>query len=84
MDKISYAVKLSTQVRDHLRAFCQARGIKQSFFVEKAIEEKLAREETLEAMMENVKEEISPLTAKHDPILAELWNNDEDAIYDRL
>lgn len=28
--------------------------------------------------------EIMALTAEEDPVLAELWDNDQDAVYDRL
>ena len=52
MSKIPYAIKISPAVRDRLKAFCDDRGIKQGYFVEKAIEEKLEREETLEDTLE--------------------------------
>lgn len=46
--KIAYALKISPQLRNRVRAFCEARGIKQGFFVERALEEHLEREELLE------------------------------------
>ena len=52
MSKIPYAIKISATVKERLQAFCEERGIKQGHFVEKAIEEKLEREETLEDALE--------------------------------
>lgn len=46
MDKITFAIKLNKGILDRLREFCAAHGTKYSFFVERAITEKLA-EETL-------------------------------------
>ena len=33
---------------------------------------------------ETVKRGVPALTAKDDPILSELWNNDQDAVYDQI
>ena len=52
MPKIPYAIKISPAVKERLKAFCEERGLKQGYFVEKAIEEKLEREETLEDALE--------------------------------
>ena len=46
--KATYALKIDATLRDHVRAFCEARGIKQRFFVEQALQEHLEREELLE------------------------------------
>ncbi len=48
MSKISYAIKIESEVVEKIRAFCQDHGIKQGFFVEKALHEQLAREEDRE------------------------------------
>jgi predicted transcriptional regulator len=43
------------------------------------------RELCLRAIEHEVQEEAAPyLTAEEAPLLAELWDNDEDAIYDDL
>ena len=48
MDKISYAVKLGPSLVTMVREFCEEHGLKQGYFVEKALKEQLAREEHLE------------------------------------
>ncbi|MBF0384770.1 MAG: hypothetical protein HQL27_02750 [Candidatus Omnitrophica bacterium] len=47
MDKISYAVKIEPSLAEKVRNFCLEHGIKQGFFVEKALKEQLEREEAL-------------------------------------
>lgn len=47
MDKISYAVKIEPSLAEKVRNFCLEHGIKQGFFVEKALKEQLQREETI-------------------------------------
>jgi uncharacterized protein (DUF1778 family) len=49
------------------------------------------RQYILEALQERLREDLGEdgeemvaLTAKADPVLAELWNNDKDDAYDRL
>ena len=46
--KATYALKIDMALRNRIRAFCEARGIKQGFFVEQAIREHLEREELLD------------------------------------
>lgn len=46
--KATYALKIDAKLRDQVRAFCEARGIKQGFFVEQALQEHIEREEMLE------------------------------------
>ncbi len=48
MNKISYAIKINPRVVTMLKRFCFEHGIKQGFFVEKALREQLAREELAE------------------------------------
>ena len=50
--KVAYAVKLSPEVKELVREYCKARGIKQGHFVEVALKEKLEREEALEDALE--------------------------------
>lgn len=52
MNKISYAVKIQSGLAEKIRAFCLEHGIKQSFFVEKALREQLDREELLEDLLD--------------------------------
>ena len=48
MGTISFAVKLSEEVRKHLKEFCDERGLKIGAFVEKALRETMEREEMAE------------------------------------
>ena len=52
MSKTPFAIKILPEVKERLQAFCEERGIKQGYFVEKAILEKLEREETFEDALE--------------------------------
>ena len=46
--KCSYAVKLSPKVKEKVKEFCRTHGLKQGYFVEEAIKEKIERMEDLE------------------------------------
>lgn len=50
--KSTVAVRISAKVADRMRRYCSSRGIKQGFFVEKALEEQLAREELAEDLLD--------------------------------
>jgi len=52
MNKISYAVKIDPNLIKKMRAFCIDHGIKQGFFIEKALREQLAREELMEDLLD--------------------------------
>lgn len=52
MSKTTFAIKLNEGTLDHLKRFCNLHGTKYSFFVEKAIEEKLAEEELKEDLLD--------------------------------
>jgi hypothetical protein len=52
MDKISYAVKVDPYLIKKIKEFCLQHGIKQGFFVEKALKEQLAREELMEDLLD--------------------------------
>lgn len=52
MEKSTLAVKLNNYVIKSVKKFCQDRGIKYGFFVEKALEEKLEREEIKEDLLD--------------------------------
>lgn len=52
MSKTTLAVKINYKVADKVKRFCKERGIKYGFFVEKAIEERLEREELKEDLID--------------------------------
>jgi len=52
MNKISYAVKVDPNIIKRIKEFCLKHGIKQGFFVEKALYEQLAREELNEDLLD--------------------------------
>ena len=52
MNKISYAVKVDPYLIKKMREFCMEHGIKQGFFVEKALREQLEREELSEDLLD--------------------------------
>lgn len=67
-------------VRRRLRLAAAKRDLSVQQYVIEAIEEQL-REDLGEA---DDDEGAMTLTAKSDPVLAELWDNPKDSIYDRL
>ena len=52
MNKISYAVKIDPQIANRVKKFCLEHGMKQGFFVEKALREQIAREELSEDLLD--------------------------------
>ena len=52
MERISYAVKIDANIIKKIKEFCMEHGIKQGFFVEKALREQLAREELSEDLLD--------------------------------
>ncbi len=52
MQKATLAVKVSHNVLRRVKKFCRERGIKYGFFVEKALEERLEREELKEDLVD--------------------------------
>ena len=52
MPKVSYAVKLEPRLVQNMKHFCHNHGIKQGFFVEKALKDSLEKEEILEDLRE--------------------------------
>jgi hypothetical protein len=51
-ERITLAVKVNYAVAERVKHFCRERGLKYGFFVEKAILERLAREELKEDLMD--------------------------------
>ena len=52
MSKTTLAVKVDYKTADKVKQFCRERGIKYGFFVEKALEERLEREELKEDLLD--------------------------------
>ena len=52
MNKMSYAVKIDPSLVKKIKEFCIQHGIKQGFFVEKALKEQLAREDLTEDLLD--------------------------------
>jgi hypothetical protein len=72
MGKSRLTVDLDPQLHARLKIVSARRGTTMRNYTVAAIEQRLAEE--------------SPeyLTAEADPVLAELWDNDDDAVYDDL
>ena len=52
MPKTKLAVKINYKIAEKVKKFCRERGIKYGFFVEKALEERLEREELKEDLLD--------------------------------
>ena len=52
MSKTTLAVKVDYKIANMVKTFCRERGIKYGFFVEKALEERLEREEQKEDLLD--------------------------------
>ena len=52
MPKTTLAVKINYQIAEKVKKFCRERGIKYGFFVEKALKERLEREELKEDLLD--------------------------------
>lgn len=52
MEKVSYAVKIDLGLRKRIKEFCAGHGIKQGYFVGKALEEQLLKEEFTEDLID--------------------------------
>lgn len=72
------SVDVLPEVRRRLRLAAAKHDLTVRQYVLEAIEERL-REDLGEE-----EEEVLALTAKADPVLAELWDNPKDSAYDRL
>ena len=73
-------IDISPEVKRRLRLASARRDISMREYVLQALEERLA--EDLPSMADG--EGLLALTAWADPVLAELWDNEKDAAYDRL
>jgi len=71
------SIDVQPQMRRRLRLAAAKRDLTVRRYVVEAIEERLRED------LGDEREEVA-LTAKTDPVLAELWDNPRDAAYDRL
>jgi uncharacterized protein (DUF1778 family) len=71
------SVDVIPEVRRRLRVAAAKRDVTVRQYVLEALEERLREDLGDEA-------ELTALTARADPVLAELWDNPRDAAYDRL
>ena len=72
------SVDVVPEVRRRLRLAAARHDVTVRQYVLEAIEERLRED------LGDEGEELLALTAKADPLLAELWDNRKDAAYDRL
>ena len=52
MEKATLAVKINPEISSRVKEFCIGHGIKYGFFVEKALQERLEREELKEDLLD--------------------------------
>ncbi|HEX9618074.1 MAG TPA: hypothetical protein VGA03_11745 [Anaerolineales bacterium] len=73
-------IDLSAEIKQRLRLLSASQDISMREYVLETLEEKLARDwaELRE------QEGLLTLSGQADPVLAELWDNEKDAAYDRL
>ena len=76
--RLRISIDLLPEVRHRLRLAAAKRHLALRQYVLEAIEERLREDLGDEA------EGVMTLTAKTDPVLAELWDNRRDSAYDRL
>ena len=73
-------VNVPLGLKQRVQLICARRQLSVREYLTQALEERLANDLTLPAEGSN----LLALTARADPVLAELWANEKDAAYDRL
>ncbi len=73
-------IDLPVEVKRRLRLVAAQRDVSVRQYMLETIEERLAKDWVELAEQEG----LLALTAQADPVLAELWDNEKDAAYDRL
>jgi len=73
-------IDLPVEVKRRLRLVAARRDVPLRQYVLETVEERLAKDWVELAGQEG----LWALTAQADPVLAELWDNEKDAAYDRL
>ncbi len=76
--RLRISVDVPPDVRRRLRLAAAKRDVAIGRYVLEAIEERLRQD------LRGEHEGVLGLTAKADPVLAELWDNPRDSAYDRL
>lgn len=73
-------IDLSAEIKQRLRLLSASQDISMREYVLETLEEKLARD------WAELREQkgLLTLSGQADPVLAELWDNEKDAAYDRL
>ena len=82
MGSLTKRPRISIDVRPELRRRLRLAAAKHDRTVQQYVLE--AIEERLSEDLGDESEAVLALTAKSDPVLAELWDNKKDAEYDRL
>lgn len=72
------SIDVQPELRHRLRLAAAKRDLTVRRYVVEAIEERLQQD------VGDYGEDMLVLTANADPVLAEVWDNDRDAAYDRL
>ena len=52
MSKVTFAVRIDDDILNRVKDYCREHGVKYSFFVEKALEDKLEEEELKEDILD--------------------------------
>ncbi len=73
-------VNVPLELKQRVQLVCARRQLSVREYLTKALEERLASDLTLPSEGSS----LLALTARADPVLAELWANEKDAAYDRL
>ena len=74
------SIDLSLEARRRIRMAAAKRDLCIRQYVLEAVQDRLQKD----LGEEGAKEHLLALTARADPVLAELWDNPKDAAYDRL
>lgn len=72
------SLDVDPEVRRRIRLAAAKRDVSVRRYITEAVEERLRED------IGDQDERITALTARADPVLAALWDNDKDAAYDRL
>ncbi|OIO93053.1 MAG: hypothetical protein AUK03_08845 [Anaerolineae bacterium CG2_30_64_16] len=77
---VRLTVNVPLELKQRVQLVCARRQLSVREYLTKALEERLASDLTLPSEGSS----LLALTARADPVLAELWANEKDAAYDRL
>jgi len=78
--RVRLSIDLSFEARRRIRKAAAKRDLSVRQYVLEAVQERVKEDLSEEMAREN----LLALTARADPVLAELWDNPKDAAYDRL